>query len=366
MKAADADVSAVRCSLFVLPCIPFPMHDYSKLLEAARTAVVDACTVCREVQANMDAVRAISKDDSSPVTVADFACQAVVARRLQELLEGDLVLIGEETSAFLRNPEHIAHLDATLAAARSVWPEATEQSLIDAIDLGAGDTHHAGYWTLDPIDGTKGFLRRQQYAVSLAYIHHGEVVVGVLGCPNLPLDFAAPVDEPDPRGCIYMAIRNQGVWEMPSVIDEGDTATHPILVRRLDKGDDEPLSLCTSVEESHSDSGQLSQIVERITRAGTGVQDPVRLDSQAKYAIIARGQADAYLRLPTRADYQEWIWDHAAGSLIATEAGCAVTDIDGKLLDFSHGKRLSKNRGILAAPPVVHGKLLGAIRELGV
>jgi HAL2 family 3'(2'),5'-bisphosphate nucleotidase len=342
------------------------MHDYSKLLDAARAAVIDACTVCREVQANMDAVRAISKDDNSPVTVADLACQAVVAHRLQELLEEDLLLVGEETSDYLRDPRHTAELDAALAAARAAWPEATEEALLNAIDLGTAGADHAGYWTLDPIDGTKGFLRQQQYAVSLAYIHHGEVVVGVLGCPNLPLDFAAPVDEPDPRGCIYMAIRNQGVWEMPAVIDEGDTATHPILVRRLDKGDDEPLSLCTSVEESHSDSGQLAQIMDLVTRAGTGVQDPVRLDSQAKYAIIARGQADAYLRLPTRADYQEWIWDHAAGSLIATEAGCAVTDIDGKLLDFSQGKRLSKNRGILAAPPVVHGKLLGAIRELGV
>jgi HAL2 family 3'(2'),5'-bisphosphate nucleotidase len=341
------------------------MHDYSKLLDAARAAVIDACTVCREVQANMDAVRAISKDDNSPVTVADLACQAVVAHRLQELLEEDLLLVGEETSDYLRDPRHTAELDAALAAARAAWPEATEEALLNAIDLGTAGADHAGYWTLDPIDGTKGFLRQQQYAVSLAYIHHGEVVVGVLGCPNLPLDFAAPVDEPDPRGCIYMAIRNQGVWEMPAIIEEGDTATHPILVRRLDKGDDEPLSLCTSVEESHSDSGQLAQIMDLVTRAGTGVQDPVRLDSQAKYAIIARGQADAYLRLPTRADYQEWIWDHAAGSLIATEAGCAVTDIDGKLLDFSQGKRLSKNRGILAAPPVVHGKLLGAIRELG-
>jgi 3'(2'), 5'-bisphosphate nucleotidase len=345
------------------------MADYAELLHAARLAVADACIVCREVQANMDAVRAISKDDDSPVTVADFACQAVVARRLVEVLGQGLVLVGEETSAFLRNPQHQAHLDATLAAARVVWPDATEGQLIDAIELGAGDTHHAGFWTLDPIDGTKGFLRRQQYAVSLAFIHHGEVVVGVLGCPNLPLDFAAPLDEADPRGCMYMAIRNQGVWEMPlprvddagAAESEGDQPDHPVHIDRLPTRDDEPLTLCSSVEESHSDSQKLQRIIELLGR----VQDPVRLDSQAKYAIVARGQADAYLRLPTRDDYHEWIWDHAAGSLVATEAGCAVTDIDGKLLDFSQGRRLAQNRGILAAPAVPHGRLLGAIRQLG-
>jgi 3'(2'), 5'-bisphosphate nucleotidase len=336
------------------------MPDYAELLEAARHAVADACLVCREVQANMDAVRAISKDDKSPVTVADFASQAVVAHRLHERLggrSGEFVLVGEETSAYLRNPEHQVQLDATLAAVQVAWPEATESALIDAIEMGTGDTHHTGYWTLDPIDGTKGFLRRQQYAVSLAFIHHGEVVVGVLGCPNLPLDFSRPLDEADDVGCMYLAIRNQGVWEVPG----NDPAAHAVHIERLQKGDDEPLTLCSSVEGAHSDTDQLKQILAQVRNT----YEPVRLDSQAKYAIVARGQADAYLRLPTRADYHEWIWDHAAGSLVATEAGCAVTDIDGRLLDFSHGRRLVKNRGILAAPPAAHGRLLGAIRQLG-
>ena len=46
---------------------------------------------------------------------------------------------------------------------------------------------HGRHWTLDPIDGTKGFLRGEQYAVCLALIEDGEVVLGVLGCPHLPV-----------------------------------------------------------------------------------------------------------------------------------------------------------------------------------
>ena len=62
--------------------------------------------------------------------------------------------------------------------------------MLDAIDFGNHDATASSYWTLDPVDGTKGFLRRGQYAVSLALIEDGKVVAGVLGCPNLGMDFA--------------------------------------------------------------------------------------------------------------------------------------------------------------------------------
>ena len=76
---------------------------------------------------------------------------------------------------------------------------------------------------------------------------------------------------------------------------------------------------------------------------------PLRMDSQAKYAVVARGEADIYLRLPTRADYREKIWDHAAGALIVAEAGGAVTDIHGRLLEFHHGRELIANRGVVVS-----------------
>ncbi len=74
----------------------------------------------------------------------------------------------------------------------------TAAALLDAIDLGADAPDSSsrpterGFWTLDPIDGTKGFIRGQQYAVCLAYIVGSEPVIGVLGCPNLPRSLEAP------------------------------------------------------------------------------------------------------------------------------------------------------------------------------
>ena len=81
---------------------------------------------------------------------------------------------------------------------------------------------------------------------------------------------------------------------------------------------------------------------------------------------MASGKADAYLRMPTRKTYVEKIWDHAAGSLVATEAGAVVSDITGASLDFRHGARLSQNRGVICAIEPLDGRIIGAIAELGI
>jgi len=336
------------------------MPDYPTLADAARSAVALAARACREVQASLERVKAITKDDKSPVTVADFASQAIVGRILIERLGPGVVLVGEEDSKWLREDDHAPHRAATLAAVRAVWPDADEKSMLDAIDAGAGDTHHASFWTLDPIDGTKGFLRNQQYAIALAYIERGTPVVGVLGCPNLPRNFRKPLDEPDKHGCIYTAIKGAGVSETPA----DDPGAAPVTIKRLDREPGEPLSICESVESAHSKQDDTARILAHLAEQGQPARDPARLDSQAKYAVTARGQADAYLRLPTRKDYVERIWDHAAGSLVATEAGCFVTDIRGHALDFSQGRGLEKNKGIVCAPPRIHGLILGAIEAL--
>ena len=103
------------------------MSDEAKRLEAAKFAVVEASTVCRAVQRELERVRSITKDDKSPVTVADFASQAVVARALVENL-GTVTLVAEEDSAELRARAEAGDtsvLDEVVRAVRLVWPNAT-------------------------------------------------------------------------------------------------------------------------------------------------------------------------------------------------------------------------------------------------
>ena len=69
--------------------------------------------------------------------------------------------------------------------------------------------------------------------------------------------------------------------------------------------------------------------------------------------------------MPKNAEYVEKIWDHGAGSIIASEAGAIVSDIHGKSLDFGHGPLLKANSGVIVAVPGLHERLISGIRDLG-
>ncbi|MHC5048556.1 MAG: inositol monophosphatase family protein, partial [Planctomycetota bacterium] len=191
-------------------------------------AVADACRVARIVQQDLQRVRQITKDDRSPVTVADYAVQAIVALALHEHA-GETLIVGEEHAGYLREAEHEAVRDAVVEAVRILRPEVSGDTVLDAIDNCDHDGSAAAYWTLDPIDGTKGFLRGQQYAIALARLERGQVVLGAMGCPNLPTDWSRPFDTPDAEGAIYLAATGAGSWQWPA--DDLDQEPNPIRAR---------------------------------------------------------------------------------------------------------------------------------------
>jgi 3'(2'), 5'-bisphosphate nucleotidase len=328
-------------------------------LRAARQAVADASSVCRELRATLPELRAELKDDRSPVTIADWASQAVVVLALRDAL-GPEVVIGEEDARALRGPEQGALREHVLRAVRQVRPKVAMEDVLDAIDWagpGGGEEAASDFWTLDPIDGTKGFLRGEQYAVSLAWVESGIPVVGALGCPNLSADFSRSFSEPDREGLIVSARAGSGALQEPAQRALG--APQPLQLDKRLHG--EPVRICQSVEKEHTNRDATAAVLAHL-----GIRSqPVQLDSQAKYAVVARRQADAYLRMPTRPGYVERIWDHAAGWLIAREAGARVTDIRGAELDFGRGRGLEANAGVIAAEPALHARLLRAIAELG-
>jgi 3'(2'), 5'-bisphosphate nucleotidase len=322
------------------------------LLRTAIDTVAEACQVASTIQRNLERVRLITKDDHSPVTVADFAVQAIVRLGLER---GDArpVIAGEEHTEALRDPSQRPVLKAVLEAVHAWREHITEDEVLAAIDACDHDARSEAYWTLDPVDGTKGFLRGQQYAIALARIERGHVVLAVMGCPNLSADQSRNVDDPDPRGTIYAAARDGGAWELPA----DKPAVEPTRVRIAERQPGKPVRVCESVEASHSNQSESQRIVEALGERA----EIIRLDSQCKYAVVARGQADVYLRVPTKSGYIEKVWDHAAGALIAQEAGAVVTDIEGKVLDFTHGRRLERNRGIICATPAAHERFIEAM-----
>jgi 3'(2'), 5'-bisphosphate nucleotidase len=327
---------------------------FDRELEVALSAVRQASRACRAVQRSLDP-HTLAKDDRSPVTVADFASQALVARTLLEAFPDD-PLVGEEDAAALRDPANAERLRQVHARVSAEVP-VSEDDVLRLIDRGLTSDTRPRQWVLDPVDGTKGFLRAEQYAVALALLVDGVVQVAALACPNLPLSAAALAPDPAATvGTVFFAVRGAGSHAAP-LFEPGPA--HPIRVSTRTEA--AALRVCESVEAAHTAHDRSALLAQRL-----GITAPaVRLDSQAKYGVVARGQAELYLRLPTRPGYHEKVWDHAAGALVVQEAGGIVTDVDGRPLDFAKGRELRANRGVVASHGPCHALVLATLRALG-
>ncbi len=321
-------------------------------LAVAVAAVREAAALCETVRREM-VTPALTKEDRSPVTVADFGAQALVCRALLAAFPDDPV-VGEEDAAALRSDAEAAARSAVAGfVARSV-PGASAEDALGWIDHGNGAVSPR-YWTLDPIDGTKGFLRNDQYAVALALVENGVLQVGVLGCPNLPRDPARPDAG---RGVLFAAVRGGGAKAMALAAGNGDGAA----IRVSGGGDPAAWRLVESVESGHGHHS----LQERIAQAVGVTGGTVRMDSQAKYGAVARGEAALYLRLPSprTPDYRENIWDHAAGVLVVEEAGGRVTDIHGRRLDFARNAKMVDNRGVVVSNGPIHDRVLAELAAI--
>ncbi len=318
-----------------------------------RTAVKivrDACRLAISIQKATVSPETLIKRDRSPVTAADFGVQALVSMLLQEAFPGDPI-VAEEESSELALPGNEALRETVFEAVELVLPGRGPREIVEAVARACSAGGRAGrFWVLDPIDGTKGFLRGDQYAIALALVEDGRCVLGVLGCPNLPADLAHPDGE---RGSLFVAVSGQGAtsWSLSQETEE------PIHV--ADPKNSSDAVLCESYESAHSSHDQAARIALKL-----GImRPPVRIDSQCKYAVVARGDAAIYLRLPSKG-YSEKIWDHAAGSILVTEAGGRVTDLWGRPLDFGGGQYLPEP-GVIATCGKIHDSVVEAVGKGG-
>ena len=323
-----------------------PMSDYERARSVALEAVREAAVLCRRVQASVTAAH-LEKKDKSPVTVADFGSQALICRRLAEAFPEDPIM-AEEGSAALRELGNEGLLARVVEEVTRVRPEADAAAVCAWIDRGSCREQRPRFWTLDPIDGTKGFLRGDNYAVALALIVDCEVVASALASPNLPVR----PDEPEPRGMVFHAVRGQGARGLP-LDEEGGEIDLQVSAQE----DITQARFCESYVSEHSDQDQSASVAEALGITAA----PVRLDSMTKYALVACGRAEIYLRLP-RAGYRENVWDHAAGALVLTEAGGRLTDAAGNPVAFRHGEKLQLEGGLVASSGRWHERILEAVR----
>lgn len=207
-------------------------------------------------------LEATSKLDDSPVTAADIAAHRIIVAGLQALA-ADIPVISEE--------------DPPAWDVRKSWNR---------------------YWLVDPLDGTKEFLKRNgEFTVNIALIEDGKPVMGVVYAPVLNTLYAAADGKAWKEEC--------GVRKEIQVRE----ARPPLVV----------------VSRSHGNNAELQEYLEQL-----GEHQTTTVGSSLKFCLVAEGQAQLYPRFgPTN------IWDTAAGHAVAMAAGAKVHDWQGKTLDYT-------------------------------
>ncbi len=324
------------------------------LIPEAEFGIRSLCQAARLIeQIRREAgVSSLTKMDRSPVTVADFAVQALVAYHLAKEFSRD-PLVAEENSSIFKTSEGAKILETVTHFVKQFIPEARAGSVAEWVDRGTADPSDR-FWVMDPIDGTKGFLRGEQYAIALALIEKGKVKVGLLACPNLK-DARSP--EIGGEGTLAVAVRGQGGWHTSLKQPKG---FRPLRVSRRQKSSE--AVFLSSVESRHTDRDRVERVMNKL-EAHT---QPIAMDSLAKYVLLASGGADILLRLPSapQPQHRECIWDHAPGAIIVEEAGGKISDFEGNAVDDSTGRILTVSRGILVTNARLHAAALEALKEI--
>lgn len=211
------------------------------------------------------------KDDDSPLTAADLAAHRVIEDGLAELTP-DIPRLSEEGKEIPR-------------ATRRGWRR---------------------YWLIDPLDGTREFVKRNgQFTVNIALIEDGEPVLGVVHAPNLATSWYGAAG--------HGAFKRAGGGEAQAIHTGAAHADKPRIL----------------VSRSHR-TPEVDALLERLPD-----YEPVVMGSSLKFCVIAEGGADFYPRLGPTSE-----WDTAAGHAVLNAAGGQVTDTAGTPLRYNAGDSL--------------------------
>ncbi|KAJ2975209.1 hypothetical protein NQ176_g5644 [Zarea fungicola] len=346
---------------------------YVRERHMAELAVLRASILTKQVQS---IVNEISKGDSSPVTIADFAAQALIIGALRAVFPNDGFL-GEEDADALRTNEHLRDqvFNLVLSAQEVTGMDKSEYfslpkpssvyEMLDWIDLGGrgkgGDVGR--FWVMDPIDGTAAFLRGQQYAVSLSLIENGREVVGVLGCPNISTATTIVSEndvDRDGFGIMLSAAKGQGA--LARIMTKGGLED-AIFLNHL-KPPSKPGEL--RVVDCIDDETIQHDVVAKMALALNATYPNAQIwSAHIRYVALMLGGGDVQLWVPTKPlPSKMYIWDHAGTQLIFTELGGRVTDLKGCRVDFGAGRDLRRNDGLIVAKGDIHTKVLAAMTDI--
>lgn len=343
-------------------------HLFERELKIAELTAQKAALVTKRVLASVDQ-GIISKADNSPVTLADYASQALVVASIRRNFPGDRILAEEEASAIRSSPEmteKIWNLVSTTqlndAESDELVPSpASVEDMLDCIDLtgiAAARADKGRVWFIDPVDGTKDFIQRGPYSVCITLTIDGLEKVMSFASPLMDYQdgtYKMDVGSPPTNGFILAAVRGNGATIRP--IGPGallEAQTIPPIVEPDIK----------DIEFADNGKPGIHPVRLAIAEKLGAKFGPTKLaGAQARYLALGLGLCHVTIRTPLLSDL-DYVYDHAGGTMFFEECGGKVTDLNGRSPDFSLGRTLSGTVGVVASHPGIHSRILKATRDV--
>ena len=342
---------------------------YSKELQIACLTVQRAALVTKRLIESVDKGN-LDKSDATPVTLADFAAQALIIAAMHDTFPNDR-FVGEEDSKALRADAKLldrtwelvstTHLEDEESEGLLYTPQSKEE-MLDLIDLGQSEYERSGRtWVLDPVDGTATFMNGQQYAVCLALVEDGCQKVGVLGCPNLHFE-SGRIGENivDRHGYGYQMFAVAGEGASVRRMGRGALLPDSKIDKKTEVIDPRDLNFVDCQAATSTNFELHGRIATRLGAPWPNTTDVWA--AQMRYVALVVGGCNTVVKIPRKPEYRSKLWDHAGGMLLAEEVGLTVSDVHGHPIDCGVGRSLWGSYGMIVAPPSIHGKLVEAAK----
>ena len=269
--------------------------------------------------------KSFQKQDNSPVTLADYASQFFITFRIAESFPEDQI-IAEETN----------EINLTLNELDTIKSCYNNLDIDIEIDLSQKRSKSERQWTVDPIDGTKGFQKNLSYAIGIGLMINSIPQISIIGVPNFNEKGTA----------IFIAEKNNGA----KVSYGGESFSH------IQVSEQDTLSESMMCHSLHYDEPWVMKFASEIN-----ISKFIQMDSMAKFCLIANGDADIYVK-PLNKE-RSFSWDFLPGTLLVTEAGGKVSDLNGNPLKFHDEKLIVSTQGLIASNSYIHQEILGSMRN---
>lgn len=298
--------------------------------------------------------------------VADISAQIIINHRIKSIFP-NVTIIGEEDLTEISDSIH-SKIQKILETFNLEIDLSSKESMENILRSKEIDKEAKRYWTVDPIDGTKGFIRGDQYAICIALIDRATELplISALGCPNLNLNDINNNEKE--KGILMISVASIGNFTCKIGEDLASLKAVPRVELQTDLSN---VIFAGAFVSSHTNPLEIDGIKEKFHND----IPMIRMDSQAKYGLLGLNRAHVYYRRHAskdssvrqnwQCDYTEAIWDNAPGYLFVKEAGGWVTDFDGNDLKFPPKKHFKVVGGILASMLTweLHQKLIKVVKE---